>query len=88
MIAEDEKITVNGRPFTVEIDEDGGVLVDGVAYDVAVKGDTAQVGDESHTMHASGLSAGLQLLPLRSGRLSPPRSGRALARSSPLCRAR
>jgi biotin carboxyl carrier protein len=52
------KITVNGRPFTVGVDEEGRVLVDGIAYDVALEGDTASVGDETYMMQVTGLSVG------------------------------
>jgi biotin carboxyl carrier protein len=54
--AEGDTITVNGRPFTVEVNEDGTVLVDGIAYDVALEEETATVGDNTHTVQASGLS--------------------------------
>jgi len=54
--AEGDKITVNGRPFTVEVNEDGTVLVDGIAYDVALEGETATVGDTTHPVQVSGLS--------------------------------
>ncbi len=56
MTAEGDKITVNGRPFTVEINEEGTVLVDGIAYDVALEGETATVGDNTHPVQVSGLS--------------------------------
>jgi biotin carboxyl carrier protein len=55
VVAEGDTITVNGRPFAVEI-VDGTVLVDGIAYDVALEGDTATVGEESYTVHVSGLA--------------------------------
>jgi len=58
VVAEGGKITVNGRPFTVSIGDDGTVLVDGIAYDVTVESDTARVGDATHTIEASGLSLG------------------------------
>lgn len=52
---EGDTITVNGRPFTVEVADDGTVLVDGIAYDVALEGETATVGGESYAMLVSGL---------------------------------
>jgi pyruvate carboxylase subunit B len=55
VIAEGDTITVNGRPFTVEV-EDDTVLVDGIAYDAALAGETATVGGESYTVEISGLA--------------------------------
>jgi propionyl-CoA carboxylase alpha chain len=52
------KITINGRPFTVEVKEEGRVLVDGIAYDVTLEGDTARIGDESYALQVAGLSVG------------------------------
>jgi biotin carboxyl carrier protein len=52
------KITVNGRSFTVKLAEDGMVLVDGIAYDVTVDGETVRAGEASHAMEVSGLSLG------------------------------
>ncbi|MBE9472475.1 MAG: biotin/lipoyl-binding protein [Chloroflexi bacterium] len=49
-------MTVNGRPFTVEVTDDGAVLVDGIAYDVALEGETATVEEESYTVQVSGLA--------------------------------
>jgi biotin carboxyl carrier protein len=56
VVAEGGKITVNGRPFNVDVREDGTVLVDGIAYDVALEGDTAQVGDDTYDIEVAGLS--------------------------------
>ena len=56
VVAEDDTITVNDRPFTVEVTDDGAVLVDGIAYDVALGGETATVGEESYTVQVSGLA--------------------------------
>ncbi len=56
VVAEDDTITVNGRPFTVEVTDDGAVLVDGIAYDVALEGETATVEEESYTVQVSGLA--------------------------------
>ncbi|MGD2176990.1 MAG: biotin/lipoyl-binding protein, partial [Anaerolineae bacterium] len=50
--------TVNGRPFTVEVAEDGAVLVDGISHDVTVEGATVTVGEESYAMEVTGLSLG------------------------------
>jgi biotin carboxyl carrier protein len=52
------KITVDGRPFTVEVAEEGTVLVDGIAHDVTVEGDTARVDGASYGMQVAGLSLG------------------------------
>ena len=57
VVAENGGTTVNGRPFTVEVTDDGGVLVDGITYDVALEGETATVGSESYTVQVSGLAA-------------------------------
>ena len=51
-----DTITVNGRPFTVEVTDDGSVLVDGIAYDVSLEGETASVGEDRHTVQVSGLT--------------------------------
>ncbi len=56
VIAEENTITVNGRPFVVEVTEDGTVLVDGIAYDAALEGETATVGGESYAVEVSGLA--------------------------------
>ena len=56
VVAEGDTITVNGRPFTVEIADDGAVLVDGIAYDVTLEGETAIVDEESYTVQTSGLA--------------------------------
>ena len=72
VVADGDTITVNGRPFTVEVADDpslrpssvqatgsgqgGAVLVDGIAYDVALEGETATVGGESYSVHVSGLA--------------------------------
>lgn len=55
VVVEGDTITVNGRPFTVEVTEDG-VLVDGIAYDVALEGDTATVDGESCAIEVGGLA--------------------------------
>jgi len=54
--ADGDTIAVNGRPFTVEVADDGAVLVDGIAYDVALEGDTATVDGELCTVRVSGLA--------------------------------
>jgi pyruvate carboxylase subunit B len=51
-----DTITVNGRPFTVEVTGDGTVLVDGIAYDVSLEGETASIGGEPHTVQVNGLA--------------------------------
>ncbi|MBL7064024.1 MAG: acetyl-CoA carboxylase biotin carboxyl carrier protein subunit [Anaerolineae bacterium] len=72
VVADGDTITVNGRPFTVEIADDpstalrqgsgqgsgqgGAVLVDGIAYDVTLEGETATVGEESYAVHVTGLA--------------------------------
>ena len=54
-LADDNKIVVNGRPFSVEVTEDGTVLVDGIAYNVKLKGETATLGEESYPLEVTGL---------------------------------
>jgi biotin carboxyl carrier protein len=56
VVIDGDTITVNGRPFTVEVTDDGTVLVDGIAYDVSLEGETAFVGEERHTVQISGLA--------------------------------
>jgi biotin carboxyl carrier protein len=56
LVVEGDTITVNGRPFTVEVAGDGRVLVDGIAYDVALEGEMATVGGESYEIQVSGLA--------------------------------
>jgi biotin carboxyl carrier protein len=56
VIAEGDTITVNGRSFAVEITDDGMVLVDGIAYDVALEDETAIIGEESYSVRVTGLA--------------------------------
>jgi len=55
VVVEGDTITVNGRPFAVEITEEGAVLVDGIAREVSLEGERAVVGDESYAMQVKGL---------------------------------
>ena len=57
IVAEGNTITVNGRPFTVEVAEDGAVLVDGIAYDVSLEGEAAIVDGEPYAVEFGGLAA-------------------------------
>ncbi len=65
-------ITVNGRPFKVEVNAEGRVLVDGIAYDVALESEEARVGDDVYPMAVEGLkisgaspaAAGLAVAPV------------------------
>ena len=52
------KITVNGRPFTVEPAEEGRVLVDGISYQVGLEEDQVRVMDASYEIQVTGLSMG------------------------------
>jgi len=73
IVVEGDTITVNGRPFAVEVGDDGTVLVDGIAYDVALEGETATVGGESYAVRASGLAAAsLAPSPAPAGPAAPP----------------
>jgi biotin carboxyl carrier protein len=56
VVVDGDTITVNGRPFAVEVSDDGTVLVDGIAYDVVLEGETATVGAESYAVQISGLA--------------------------------
>lgn len=56
VLVEGDTITVNGRPFSVEIADDGMVLVDGIAYDATLEGETATVSGESYAVQVSGLA--------------------------------
>jgi len=72
VVAEGDTITVNGRAFTVEVGDDGAVLVDGIAYEVALEGETADVGGTSYQVQVSGLaSTPLAPSPDASGQAAP-----------------
>jgi pyruvate carboxylase subunit B len=57
-VAEEDKITINGRPFSVEVSEEGAVLVDGIAFEVTLEEETAVVGDRSYDVGVEGLQMG------------------------------
>ena len=56
VVVEGSTITVNGRPFAVEVADDGAVLVDGIAYDVALEEEAATVGGKPYAIQVSGLA--------------------------------
>lgn len=56
VVIEGETITVNGRPFAVEVADDNTVLVDGIAYSVTLEGEAVVVGDERLPMQVRGLA--------------------------------
>jgi biotin carboxyl carrier protein len=56
VVVEGSTITVNGRPFAVEITDDGVVLVDGIAYDIALEEEAATVGGKPYAIQVSGLA--------------------------------
>jgi biotin carboxyl carrier protein len=56
VVAEGDTITVDGRTYTVEVTEEGQVLVDGIAHDVALEGERATVDAESYDVQAVGLA--------------------------------
>jgi len=58
VVAEEDAVTVNDRPFAVEITEEGQVLVDGIAYDVALEGESVRIGEESSPLRVEGLRLG------------------------------
>ncbi len=55
VVAEGNTVTVNGRPFTVEVAPDGTVLVDGIAYRVALEERQAVVEGKPYSVEVSGL---------------------------------
>ncbi len=73
VLVEGDTITVNGRPFAVEVTDEGTVLVDGIAYDVALEGETATVSGEPYTVQVSGLAVTpVAPLPVAPGPAAPP----------------
>jgi len=56
VVVEGETITVNGRPFTVEVADDGTVYVDGIAYEVAVEEKRATVEGTTYEYDVRGLT--------------------------------
>ena len=56
IIAEGDSVSVNGRPFTVEVDAEDSILVDGIAYDAALEGETATVSGQTYKVEVRGLS--------------------------------
>jgi len=56
VVTEGDTVTVDGRAYTVEVTEEGRVLVDGIAHDVALEGETATVDEESYDVQAFGLA--------------------------------
>jgi len=54
--ADGESVTIDGRAYTVEITDEGAVLVDGIAYDVSLDGETATVGGDAYAVTAEGLA--------------------------------
>jgi biotin carboxyl carrier protein len=78
LVVEGDTITVNGRPFTVEVADDGMVLVDGIAYNVALEGETATVDGNSYEIQVSGLAVThLALPPDPFGVVTAPRAAEA-----------
>lgn len=72
VVAEGDTITVNGRPFKVEVADDGSVLVDGIAYEAVLEGETATVGGELHTVQVSGLTLAVASAPSARAPVVPP----------------
>jgi biotin carboxyl carrier protein len=56
VVAEGDAVTVDGRTYTVEVTEEGKVLVDGIAHDVALEGEKAMVDEDSYDVQAVGLA--------------------------------
>jgi biotin carboxyl carrier protein len=56
VVAEGDTVTVDGRTYTVEVTEEGQVVVDGIAHDVALEGERAVVDEASYDVRAIGLA--------------------------------
>jgi biotin carboxyl carrier protein len=56
VVAEGDTVTVDGRTYTVEVTEEGQVVVDGIAHDVALEGEKAVVDEASYDVQAIGLA--------------------------------
>jgi pyruvate carboxylase subunit B len=56
VVTEGDTITVDGRTYTVEVTEEGQVLVDGIAHDVALEGERATVDEAAYDVQAIGLA--------------------------------
>lgn len=56
VVVKGDTITVNGRPFTVEVADDGTVYVDGIAYEVAVEEKQATVDGTTYEYEVHGLT--------------------------------
>jgi biotin carboxyl carrier protein len=56
VVVEGDTITVNGRPFVVEVTDEGNVLIDGISYDIALEGETVIAGEDSFPFQVSGLA--------------------------------
>lgn len=55
IVAEGTTVTVNRRPFTVEIAPDGTILVDGIAYRVTLEEERAVVENRPYAIKVGGL---------------------------------
>jgi pyruvate carboxylase subunit B len=64
VVAEGDTVTVDGRTYTVEVTEEGKVLVDGIAHDVALEGEKATVDEGSYDVQAVGLALAAAASPL------------------------
>jgi biotin carboxyl carrier protein len=71
VVAEDDTVIVDGRAYTVEITEEGKVLVDGIAHDVALDGETATVDEASYTVQAIGLALAAVAPPIVAAAATP-----------------
>lgn len=56
VVVEDDQVVVDGRRFTVLVDDQDAVTVDGIIYEVVVEGDEVEVGADSYRLEVSGLS--------------------------------
>ncbi|MGB9777507.1 MAG: choice-of-anchor P family protein [Anaerolineae bacterium] len=55
VVAEGTTVTVNGRPFVVEVAPDGSVLVDGIAFSVTLEEQRAIVEGKPYSVEVNGL---------------------------------
>ena len=71
VIADGDNITVNGRPFVVEVSDDGGVLVDGIAFDIQLEEDAVVVDKDSLPFQVRGLTQRAAAPPVAHARTAP-----------------
>ncbi|MBN1955337.1 MAG: acetyl-CoA carboxylase biotin carboxyl carrier protein subunit [Anaerolineae bacterium] len=63
IVVDGDTITVNGRPFVVEVAEDGTVLIDGISYDLSVGEEAVTVDSETYPYQFAGLAVSAAVAP-------------------------